>query len=334
MEIADREVLLRSGKDSALRTKLADRRRRPHFLRAPTSGRSPAKCSAGCVCAIAEIQGLTKGSEQLDFLWVTDFPLLQFDATENKWNAVHHPFTRPKAEDLPLLEEKRYGEMRAEAYDVVLNGVEIGGGSIRIHEPDLQAKMFAVLGVSEEDSKSCLVISCALSASARRRTAASRSASIASSCSICGEEIDPRRDRLPEKQSRPGPDVAVARRRRSAPVARSRNSARGRVGRAILAAPASDCTDRRRPIPRRPKWHALHVIPDRVRPVFPTCSPARRGRDFPACRSISIRQIHSGATTDRKPRPATSGSHWSRAGRRASIRPSTASSSHRGWLMA
>ncbi len=102
---------------------------------------------------VAEIQGLTKGSEQLDFLWVTEFPLLQFDATENKWNAVHHPFTRPHADDLPLLEEKRYGEMRAEAYDVVLNGVEIGGGSIRIHEPELQAKMFAVLGVSEEDQQ-------------------------------------------------------------------------------------------------------------------------------------------------------------------------------------
>jgi aspartyl-tRNA synthetase len=102
---------------------------------------------------VAEIQGLAKDSEQLDFLWVTDFPLLQFDAAENKWNAVHHPFTRPKAEDLPLLDEKRYGEMRAEAYDVVLNGVEIGGGSIRIHEPELQAKMFAVLGVSDEEQQ-------------------------------------------------------------------------------------------------------------------------------------------------------------------------------------
>ena len=102
---------------------------------------------------VAEIQGLTKGSEQLDFLWVTEFPLLQHDAAEDKWNAVHHPFTRPHADDLGLLEEKRYGEMRAEAYDVVLNGVEIGGGSIRIHEPELQAKMFAVLGVNEEDQQ-------------------------------------------------------------------------------------------------------------------------------------------------------------------------------------
>ncbi|MGH7935552.1 MAG: aspartate--tRNA ligase, partial [Chthoniobacterales bacterium] len=103
---------------------------------------------------VAEIQGLTKNSEALDFLWVTDFPLLAFDAGENKWNTVHHPFTRPLADDLPLLEEKRYGEMRAEAYDVVLNGVEIGGGSIRIHEPELQAKMFAVLGISEEQQQS------------------------------------------------------------------------------------------------------------------------------------------------------------------------------------
>ncbi len=113
---------------------------------------------------IAEIQGLTsvKGpsssdnrpsGSDLDFLWVTDFPLMQWSAEENKWNAVHHPFTRPKAEDLPLLEQRKFGEMRADAYDVVLNGVEIGGGSIRIHEPELQAKMFETLGVSAEDQQ-------------------------------------------------------------------------------------------------------------------------------------------------------------------------------------
>ena len=91
---------------------------------------------------IAEIQKLTEGSEQLDFLWVTDFPLLQWSAEENKWNAVHHPFTRPKAEDLALLEARKFTEVRAEAYDVVLNGVEIGGGSIRIHEPSCRRKCF------------------------------------------------------------------------------------------------------------------------------------------------------------------------------------------------
>ncbi len=108
---------------------------------------------------IAEIQKLTAGSDNrpsgsdLDFLWITDFPLMQWSAEENKWNAVHHPFTRPKAEDLSLLEQKKFPEMRADAYDVVLNGVEIGGGSIRIHEPELQAKMFEALGVSAEDQQ-------------------------------------------------------------------------------------------------------------------------------------------------------------------------------------
>jgi aspartyl-tRNA synthetase len=103
---------------------------------------------------VAEYQDLLRGNEQLDFLWVTDFPLLQWSADENKWNAVHHPFTRPKADDMPLLEAKKFGEVRAEAYDVVLNGVEIGGGSIRIHEPELQEKMFGVLGVNAEDQQS------------------------------------------------------------------------------------------------------------------------------------------------------------------------------------
>jgi len=113
---------------------------------------------------IAEIQNLIgsanrhSGSEQSglywDFLWVTDFPLLQWSAEENKWNAVHHPFTRPKTEDMPLFDDKKFGEIRAEAYDVVLNGVEIGGGSMRIHEPELQEKMFEALGVGTQDRQS------------------------------------------------------------------------------------------------------------------------------------------------------------------------------------
>jgi len=100
---------------------------------------------------VAEIQKLIPESEVWDFLWVTDFPLLQWSGEENKWNAMHHPFTRPKAEDLPLFEQKQFSKIRADAYDVVLNGVEIGGGSIRIHEPELQEKMFEVLGVSPQD---------------------------------------------------------------------------------------------------------------------------------------------------------------------------------------
>ena len=99
---------------------------------------------------VAEILGLVKNSKALNFLWVVYFPLLAFDKEENKWNAVHHPFTRPKIEDKLLLELGEYSKVRAEAYDVVLNGVEIGGGSIRIHEPDLQAKLFQILGVDAE----------------------------------------------------------------------------------------------------------------------------------------------------------------------------------------
>jgi aspartyl-tRNA synthetase len=79
---------------------------------------------------------------------------MQWSAEENKWNAVHHPFTRPKVDDMPLLEQKKFAEARAEAYDVVLNGVEIGGGSMRIHEPQLQEKMFEALGVTAQDRQS------------------------------------------------------------------------------------------------------------------------------------------------------------------------------------
>jgi aspartyl-tRNA synthetase len=103
---------------------------------------------------VAEIQRLTNDPDKLDFLWVTDFPLLQLDPATKKWSAMHHPFTRPKMEDAPLLDQpNEFGKIRAEAYDVVLNGVEIGGGSIRIHERDLQAKMFAALGLTSEETE-------------------------------------------------------------------------------------------------------------------------------------------------------------------------------------
>jgi aspartyl-tRNA synthetase len=101
----------------------------------------------------AELLKLTEGSDALNFLWVVDFPLLAFSPEDNKWVAVHHPFTRPKAEDVPLLDAGEYGKVRAVAYDVVLNGVELGGGSIRIHERDLQARMFEVLGVGPEEQQ-------------------------------------------------------------------------------------------------------------------------------------------------------------------------------------
>jgi aspartyl-tRNA synthetase len=102
----------------------------------------------------AEILGLLAAKkDELNFLWVVDFPLFAFSPEEARHVAVHHPFTRPKAEDVPALEAGEYGNVRAIAYDVVLNGVELGGGSIRIHEKDLQAKIFEILGVSSEEQQ-------------------------------------------------------------------------------------------------------------------------------------------------------------------------------------
>jgi len=102
---------------------------------------------------VAEIQKLVTDAEQLNFLWVVDFPLLGWSEEEQKWHAIHHPFTRPNADDVALLDAGEYAKVRSVAYDIVLNGVEIGGGSLRIHESDLQAKMFSVLGVDGETQK-------------------------------------------------------------------------------------------------------------------------------------------------------------------------------------
>jgi aspartyl-tRNA synthetase len=86
-------------------------------------------------------------------LWVVDFPLLEWDEETNRFYAKHHPFTSPYPDDIPLLETDP-GAVRANAYDLVINGVEIGGGSIRIHNRDLQKKMFSVLGFTDEDAQS------------------------------------------------------------------------------------------------------------------------------------------------------------------------------------
>jgi aspartyl-tRNA synthetase len=103
---------------------------------------------------VAALQKLAIDPDRLDFLWVVDFPLLHHSVEEQRWHAVHHPFTRPKAEDRELLKDPaRLAGIRAEAYDIVLNGVEIGGGSIRIHEGDLQAEIFSVLGITAEEQE-------------------------------------------------------------------------------------------------------------------------------------------------------------------------------------
>ncbi len=89
--------------------------------------------------------------EVFNFIWVTDFPLLEYDHDEKRHTAVHHPFTAPKEEDLGLLDTDP-GQVRSRAYDMVLNGSEIGGGSIRIHQKQLQSKVFNALGISNEEA--------------------------------------------------------------------------------------------------------------------------------------------------------------------------------------
>jgi len=88
--------------------------------------------------------------EQFAFTWVTEFPLFAYSETEKRYVSMHHPFTSPVAEDIPLIATDP-GKVRARAYDIVLNGTEIGGGSIRIHQPDIQAMIFDALGLAEED---------------------------------------------------------------------------------------------------------------------------------------------------------------------------------------
>jgi aspartyl-tRNA synthetase len=97
------------------------------------------------------------GDANRDFrwLWVTDFPMFEWDEEEKRWNAAHHPFTSPHEQDMQkVLAHEDLGSVRAVAYDVVLNGVELGSGSIRIHRQDVQKQIFSALGMTEEEAKS------------------------------------------------------------------------------------------------------------------------------------------------------------------------------------
>jgi len=97
-------------------------------------------------------QKLNLIKQKWNFLWVKDFPMFEWDEEEQRPKAMHHPFTSPKKEDLDFLESDPL-KVRSNAYDMVLNGIEIGGGSIRIHTPELQARVFATLGISKEEAK-------------------------------------------------------------------------------------------------------------------------------------------------------------------------------------
>jgi aspartyl-tRNA synthetase len=93
-----------------------------------------------------------RNDKQFNLLWVVDFPLYEYDEEDRRYVAKHHPFTSPRMEDLDILESDP-AHVKAQAYDIVLNGVEIGGGSIRIHDRSLQQRMFKVLGLSEQETK-------------------------------------------------------------------------------------------------------------------------------------------------------------------------------------
>ncbi len=100
---------------------------------------------------LADDLGLRK-SDEFNVLWVTDFPLLEWDDETQRYHAMHHPFTSPKKEDLPMLDTDP-DKVRANAYDMVINGVEVGGGSIRIHDRETQSLMFKHLGFTDEEAK-------------------------------------------------------------------------------------------------------------------------------------------------------------------------------------
>jgi aspartyl-tRNA synthetase len=93
-------------------------------------------------------------AEHFNFLWVLDFPMFGWDAEENRWAAIHHPFTAPMDEDLEhFAKNENLGKVRAKAYDMVLNGYEVGGGSIRIHRRDVQSRVFEILGMTPTDAR-------------------------------------------------------------------------------------------------------------------------------------------------------------------------------------
>ena len=100
---------------------------------------------------LADIGGLID-DEKYCFVWVKDFPLLEYDEDAGRLTAMHHPFTSPREEDLHLLETEPL-KVRSRAYDLVLNGIEIGGGSIRIHRPDVQKRLFKALSIGEEEAE-------------------------------------------------------------------------------------------------------------------------------------------------------------------------------------
>ncbi len=143
---------LKGAGEQALRTALvrAGARRQDLLLMAAGEPDPTSKALGQLRLAVAKDAGLLR-PDAFAFTWVTDFPMFEWDAEERRFAAMHHPFTSPVPEDLERLESDP-GQVRAQAYDLVLNGSEIGGGSIRIHEASVQARVFKAIGLSDDEA--------------------------------------------------------------------------------------------------------------------------------------------------------------------------------------
>ncbi len=100
-----------------------------------------------------DIRKNKEDKDEFAFLWVVDFPMFKFNKEEKRWESEHHPFTSLKEEDLHYLDSKDYGKIQARSYDLVLNGTELGSGSVRIHKKDMQRKIFDIIGLSDEEAQ-------------------------------------------------------------------------------------------------------------------------------------------------------------------------------------
>ena len=143
---------LKGAGESALRTALerAGAGRQDLLLMAAGEADPTSKALGQLRLAVAKEAGLLR-PDAFAFTWVTDFPMFEWDAEERRFAAMHHPFTSPVPEDLALLESDP-GRVKAQAYDLVLNGSEIGGGSIRIHDASVQARVFRAIGLSDDEA--------------------------------------------------------------------------------------------------------------------------------------------------------------------------------------
>jgi aspartyl-tRNA synthetase len=96
---------------------------------------------------------LRKNKEDFAFVWIIDFPLFQFNESEKRWDSEHHPFTSFQDEDMKFIENGEFDKIRSRSYDLVLNGSELGSGSVRIHKQDVQSKIFDIIGFKSEEAK-------------------------------------------------------------------------------------------------------------------------------------------------------------------------------------